>query len=277
MCSTVPAHFMPPHARENVHLPVRVFGGNKSKDGDNALTLDMKRLNIQTNDPQFAIPLVDFFSIAEYNLLMEQFWTEYTKGIRRIVKDGMGMDSGPMRLCWTERDLWLCGMADFEPMREMGAELLYKVTKGQNYAWCVQRNMQIVSFLMVAYRAYMRAMWQDHFLAVENSGYIEVLLLGLQNEMVATLYENCHIMHDLCSHNFQRVFLSRGFSRSPAHNWSQNLHDLGFINIIPRTVWMDMMTMLSLGTQERCGENCLLRTLDDDIFFFIWTHVMRLD
>lgn len=242
---------MSPHNREHNEIDEEgIERGNDEANEESGVCkrqIPSPKLSIRRFGETVKVPRVAFQSLSEYNTAFEQFLRQMSAFLRQMVWSWMSVSAGTRRLVWSRRDMLLNGMAEFREINIEGKKMLFEMTQRHGIEWCDYITSRISDCIVSAYRSYVRTViqWKP---ALDHS----IFATGLQNEMVATLFENVHLLDPLYFNNF--VILHRK-------------------NIVARELWEEMMIAFFSGMIPRLGCNSAVSLLNMDVSKVLWDHI----
>ena len=208
------------------------------------------KISVRPFHNSIQVPRVNFGSYAMYMYELEAFLTTTAIFLRSMVLSWMSVDAGATRLTWTQRDMLVNGMANFPELHFEGKHFLYHMTQQNGLVWCDYAMSRLEDCIVSAYRSYTRAKseWKPKL-------DIAIFTLGLQNELVSTLYENAHIIHPLFLNNFVAI-------------------ETKHVRLIAREVWEEMLLTFFCGTHSKLGSKSLVNLLNADVIEVLRAHLL---
>ena len=208
------------------------------------------KISIRPFHDSIQVPRVKFGSYAMYMCDLESFLTTIAMFLRRMVLSWMSVDAGSTRLTWTQRDMLVNGMATFPELHYEGKHFLYNMTRQHGLVWCDYTMSRLEDCILCAYRSYTRAMseWKPRLDTA-------IFTIGLQNELVSTLYENAHILHPLFLNNFVTI-------------------ETKHVRLMAREVWEEMLVAFFCGTHARLGSKSRVSLLNADVIQVLRAHLL---
>jgi len=210
------------------------------------------KISVRSFQEQIDVPRVAFGSARIFDLNIEKFLREMSRFIRSMVWSWLSVEPGSSRLTWTRRDMLLNGMADFPEFFSNGRVLLAKLTMGKGLAWCDFVISRMAEIILAAYRVYVRAIigWKPELDK-------DIFVLGLQNELVTSMYETAHILNPLFHRNFLSIY----------YNDRQAKMDM--FRIVAREVWEEILIAFVSGLHPRLGQDSEIFMLNVDIMIVL--------
>ena len=216
------------------------------------------RITVRSFTEEINVPRVAFGSPTAFDMCIEKFLRQMSRSLRNMIWSWLSVDPGAQRLTWTRRDMLLNGMADFPEIFANGRELLLKVTENRGLSWCDCAMAHMSEIILAAYRAYVRSCvgWKPEL--DQN-----IFILGLQNELVTTMYETAHILNPLFHHNFIAIYYD-----------DNHLNMRKFI-LVAREIWEEILVAFMSGLHPRLGKCSPVNELNEDITLFLRKYLMH--
>lgn len=197
-------------------------------------------------------PRVPFSSPTAYDQALDAFVRAYARFLRDMVRAWMSFPGERSRIVWTRRDMVVNGLADFDEIHSDGLRVMLALTNNTGANWCERTNTQLGKFLISCARTYSRS-WRDPLGYTVSHDidemYMDKFTIGLQNEMVTTLYENIDLFDDLFHANFVAWHDGRGRLNA----------------VLTRHECEHMLLAFLLGTHPRAGVGSHVLELQADV------------
>lgn len=206
-----------------------------------------RKVSVRRFSETVKVPRVSFECLSKFHTTFEHFLRKMSNFLRNMVWSWMSMSVGGRRLVWSRRDMLVTGMAEFPEINIEGKKMLYEMTQRNGIEWCDYIISRISECIVAAYRSYIRAIieWKPQ---LNHS----ILAVGLQNEMVTTLFETAHLLDPLYFNNFVIVHKN---------------------NIVAREVWEEMIIAFFSGMIPRLGCKSAVSFLNMDVCRLLWRHI----
>jgi len=189
------------------------------------------RLNVPVKPFEFdaRVPRVEFATPMEYDRDIDHLMRTFANFVRHVISTWMSIDANEKRLTWTQRDMVVSGLADFPELYSHGLSLILRLCRGKGFSWCKVVTSRIVESMLTSYRSFVRVVMGWNPTLDSN-----VFTIGVQNEMITTMYESSHWLNELFDANFLTICTS----------------NLNVVHLIPRYVWEEILLLFFCAMQD---------------------------
>lgn len=166
-------------------------------------------------------PDVDYACYEEFNILLTHVRISYAEMIDTSVQRQMMHRQNLSPLYWSEYDMLMMGLGEFQEMIDKGHQTLMILTKNKGQHWCKLFNHELVVSITTASRTYVSTVMSMG--VTPPYMQLNVHIPTMIEMMKTVLYEHLAIsnqasypgkwIQDLYHHHFKEVFFTSGIPR----------------------------------------------------------------